>query len=165
MCYICTNMPHSWPTEKLRQYLKDRYYAQRKLFISTLGGCCAKCGSTSDLEIDHKDPREKSFNIGRLWADKRINEALVELSKCQLLCERCHLIKSGKETTIRQDGTFKHGTTTGWMKKKCRCNLCAYAHREWHNNRNANRRNGRPGYKPRNVLVPVERVELSLYGI
>lgn len=35
---------------------------------------------------------------------------------------------------------WTHGTTYGWMKKKCSCGDCAAAKRIWHDRRNAKRR-------------------------
>lgn len=137
--------------------MKDRYEAQRKLFLDTLGGKCAKCGLTDELQIDHRDPANKSFNVGRLWGESRIHLAFAELKKCQALCGNHHREKSAVENTKRlmekyrqingPDG-FRHGTLYGWLKKKCQCDPCMKSKRAWHDKRNAKRRMG-IGYGPR----------------
>lgn len=141
----------SWSKEQICQYMKDRYAAQRQLFISHLGGSCNQCGSVKHLEIDHVDPKNKSFSIGRLWAEKRLGQAFVELKKCQLLCHDCHMTKTAIEASVRQSGKFKHGTIYGFMKAHCECTECVKKKRLWHDARNRKRRNGRPGYRARNV--------------
>lgn len=55
-----------------------------------LGGKCAGCGTTDDLDVHHKNPDEKSFAISRFWsiAWERL---IPELSKCELRCRNdCH---------------------------------------------------------------------------
>lgn len=153
----------SWSKEKMNAYLLARYYAQRKLFISMLGDKCSKCGTTIDLEIDHIDPTKKSFAVGRLWAEKKLPEALEELKKCQLLCHLHHQEKSREDLRqaanrryVIQNGKdgFRHGTLYGFINKKCKCAICLKAQREFYDMRNKKRRVG-PGYGPRVVVVPV----------
>lgn len=69
--------------------LQRRAYA-----LEFLGGKCAVCGSTENLEIDHKDPTQKSFPISRPPSEKAFRK---ELTKCQLLCHTCHSKKSAQE--------------------------------------------------------------------
>lgn len=102
--------------EYMREYMKE-YSAKRRLkAIEVLGGCCAVCGSSEDLEIDHIDPATKSFTIAKGW-HHAWSKILVELAKCQLLCNPCHIEKS------RTDNGVEHGGgLTG--KRNCRCDLC-----------------------------------------
>jgi 5-methylcytosine-specific restriction endonuclease McrA len=90
-----------------------------------LGGVCS-CGSTDRLEFDHIDPSTKKFTVGRLMS---YSEAAVleELKKCQLLCFKCHRKKTAEEQRGREPvnkGKWRHGTTTSYMAKKCRCDEC-----------------------------------------
>jgi HNH endonuclease. len=77
---------------------------RRPYALEFLGGHCAVCGSTENLEIDHVDPETKT---PRLRARGRHIEYLPyalfieELEKCQLLCFRCHVDKSARERAIR----------------------------------------------------------------
>lgn len=133
------------------EYLIDRYRTQRNDFIATLGDQCVKCGSTEALEMDHIDPKTKSFTISALWALKDLPMVYDELKKCQLLCEPCHREKSAREASERLEGTWRHGTQYGWQKKKCRCDECGPLWRKFNDDRNAERRrpDGRGPYRPR----------------
>lgn len=61
--------------------------------IDLLGGKCADCGRTDTLEFDHVDRTIKSFDIGPCYS-LPLAELLEELKKCQLLCRKCHKIKT-----------------------------------------------------------------------
>lgn len=100
-----------------RKYDLERYYARRREAEVFLGGNCAGCGETHNLQFDHIDPSTKSFNVSRMWGLSK-DKFWSELKKCQLLCEECHKTKSNEEQR-----TDKHGT---WAmhKRGCRCNEC-----------------------------------------
>jgi hypothetical protein len=72
----------------------------REILIEKLGGKCVECGCTETLEFDHIDPSTKSFNISAGYhKPKEVLEE--ELSKCQLLCNKCHIEKSKKDLKFR----------------------------------------------------------------
>jgi len=72
----------------------------REILIEKLGGKCVECGCTETLEFDHIDPSTKSFNISAGYhKPKEVLEE--ELSKCQLLCNKCHIEKSKKDAKFR----------------------------------------------------------------
>lgn len=79
--------------EYMRLYNNNRYNDFKKFVIEYLGGCCSKCGSTNNLEIDHIDPSKKLFTIAKKWNTNK-NIIIEELNKCQLLCDNCHHKKS-----------------------------------------------------------------------
>lgn len=152
--------------EKLRVYLISRYNEQRRLFIAFLGGVCAKCGSTDQLTIDHIDPAQKSFDVSALWGKKNLDSVLDELRKCQLLCGSCNRDKTASDLSriglerhkaLYPDG-IHHGTMTGWMKKKCICELCSANKWAWHDRRNAARRKpgGKGQYRTRRLAKVAE---------
>ena len=64
-------------------------------------GPCVKCGSSKNLEVDHRDPKKKVHHSIWTWSDKR-REA--ELKKCQVLCRKCHKKKSSEECRRRMLG-------------------------------------------------------------
>lgn len=64
--------------------------------LDELGGQCARCSSTENLEFDHIDPRTKNFNIAE-GLGRRLDSLLEELKLCQILCRRCHIAKSREE--------------------------------------------------------------------
>lgn len=104
--------------EQVREYHRRYSRKRRGAIIDYLGGKCVECGTAERLEFDHIDPEQKSFDIkaNLTLSNPEVRE---ELEKCQLLCYDCHRAKSARE----KEG-FTHGTTYGWMKAKCRCQLC-----------------------------------------
>lgn len=57
-------------------------------------GPCQQCGSTRDLQVDHKEPGKKIAHRIWSWSAERL---AAELSKCQVLCRRCHERKTALE--------------------------------------------------------------------
>jgi hypothetical protein len=88
------------------------------------GKCCVWCGSVERLELDHIDPSQKESHKIWGWSEVRRN---AELSKCRVLCHRCH--------KQRSDGQMRkpliHGTLTTYMSHKCRCTQCRGANNEY----------------------------------
>ena len=58
------------------------------------GKSCGNCGSTDKLELDHINPKTKISHNVWTWSEENRNN---ELKKCQVLCRRCHQIKTAKE--------------------------------------------------------------------
>ena len=109
--------------EYMASYMLKRYHIRRNNAIEPLGGKCVLCGSSENLELDHKDPKDKAFSLAKLWSCAE-PKYLEEIAKCQLLCRTCH-----EEKTINDLG-FKrakgnHGTIS--THRYCRCNLCKEA--------------------------------------
>jgi hypothetical protein len=108
----------------MRIYMRDRYYARRAQAIRGLGGKCARCPSLDRLEIDHIDPKQKSFNISRVLAGGSATKLAAELAKCQLLCTACH----AKKTLLdKGQSPATHGSITMYKFHKCRCDECRRA--------------------------------------
>lgn len=56
---------------------------------------CIRCGKKYPpyvMDYHHRNPKEKSFSIGRFWRRKSKKLLLNEISKCDLLCANCHRI-------------------------------------------------------------------------
>lgn len=100
--------------EYQRIWIADR----RKAFFA--GKCCAKCGSTYRLELDHTDPAQKVSHRIWSWSAKRRNE---ELAKCQVLCCDCHL-----EKTVSESQTARCGDASMY-RRGCRCDRCKFSQR------------------------------------
>jgi 5-methylcytosine-specific restriction endonuclease McrA len=96
--------------EYLRGYNKAGRQQRRAKLIEMLGGCCARCRATQDLEFDHIDPATKRFAVGssmsRAW-DELVEEAL----KCQLLCRSCHREKAVEDRPEPAHSYYPTGTT------------------------------------------------------
>jgi 5-methylcytosine-specific restriction endonuclease McrA len=101
------------------------YRAKRRQdWIDSQNGC-AWCGDKDGpFDIDHIDPSTKTIAIAIIWTRKKETRDL-ELTKCQLLCEDCHIIKSRKE----QETPVRHGTYFTGYHKGCKCELCMEAMR------------------------------------
>ena len=55
-----------------------------------------RCGATEKLDFDHIIPADKSYTIGSNITCFSLEELILEVDKCQLLCRPCH-IQKGKE--------------------------------------------------------------------
>lgn len=75
----------------------------RRLWATNyLGGQCAVCASTDQLEFDHVDKTTKNFTIAsRLTIAE--DALTLELDKCQLLCKDCH----NKKSKLEKQNTMK----------------------------------------------------------
>jgi 5-methylcytosine-specific restriction endonuclease McrA len=100
-------------------YQLARLRRNREAFFA--GKCCAKCGSTRNLELDHKDPAVKVTHLVWAWGEKRRK---AELAKCQILCSRCHKRKTAGERRARAQ---EHGASA-YRSGRCRCGICRKAH-------------------------------------
>ena len=69
----------------------------REILIEKMGGKCVECGCTETLEFDHIDPSTKSFNIAAGYTKPK-ETLLAEVAKCQLLCNKCHIEKTKKDS-------------------------------------------------------------------
>lgn len=84
--------------ENRKKWHRDYKKLRRQKIKDYLGGKCVGCGVTEDLQFDHLDRTQKKFNISKnvLMAWDKLTE---EADKCQLLCKRCHQLK----TSIHHD--------------------------------------------------------------
>jgi 5-methylcytosine-specific restriction endonuclease McrA len=80
----------------MKKYMKNRWNNRRKEAIEKLGGKCTKCGSTENLEFDHKKRAGKKFTLAD-FSSKNEKEFQAELKKCRLLCRPCHYERTGKQ--------------------------------------------------------------------
>jgi hypothetical protein len=102
----------------MREYMLKRYHRRRNHAIEILGGKCVDCSSSDQLEFDHADPKDKSFNVAKAFTSMAESKLWEEIYKCVLRCKSCY---SKKTRTI--DNAVGHGEgKTG--KKNCRCDLC-----------------------------------------
>lgn len=89
--------------DKLNRQRANELYRLRKRQRRTeylSDKACAVCGGVERLEIDHVDPSTKiSHDIWGWGESKRAQE----LSKCQVLCRDCHIVK----TVINRDNVHQ----------------------------------------------------------
>lgn len=79
------------PTKRSRQLAA--WHRNRRAWLDA-NGPCVNCGSSEDLQVDHKDPSTKVSHKVWSWSPVRRAE---ELAKCQVLCKECHKAKSARE--------------------------------------------------------------------
>jgi 5-methylcytosine-specific restriction endonuclease McrA len=116
------NMPRK-NQKKYNAYVMDIVRARRALWFLE-NGPCRHCLSFEDLEVDHIDPKTKVSHNVWTWAEaRRVNE----LSKCQVLCNSCHKIKTAGENRITNSRPLPHGTAAGY-RRLCRCAPCKKAY-------------------------------------
>jgi 5-methylcytosine-specific restriction endonuclease McrA len=84
-------MPYKNP--KQQNEYQRLWRAKRRKDWFDANGPCVKCGSFTDLELDHIDESTKVTHGVWSWSEKRRSE---ELAKCQILCKKCHLEKTKK---------------------------------------------------------------------
>jgi len=111
------------PTPVSRARALAKVLARRRQWLQD-NGPCRRCGSWHELEVHHRDPRDKiSHNIWSWRADRRA----AELLKCDPICQACH-------ATIH--ALLRH-KPHGWagFRRGCRCDVC-HAAMEPHRARN-----------------------------
>lgn len=109
--------------EYMRKYHLKRYHDIRDELIQYLGGMCWKCGRKERLELDHRDPKSKEFEVS-VFLSVSLNKLYLEIEKCQVLCQKCHIKKTLKEKGQKSaQGT--HGTLSSY--RYCKCVLCKRA--------------------------------------
>jgi 5-methylcytosine-specific restriction endonuclease McrA len=107
----------------MKNYMLKRYHKRRNEAIQKLGGKCVHCGDTTQLQFDHINPEDKIFEIANLCSISEEN-FWKEIDKCQLLCCKCHQIKTISDMGMKPaKGT--HGTLSSF--RYCKCTLCKSA--------------------------------------
>lgn len=109
--------------EERRIYNNNRYYKRKEKMFDILGRECAFCGASESLEIDHKDPKTKKYELSMIW-DKQWALIESELVKCQVLCKECHIQKTIKDFG-KNIAKGKHGRISSY--RYCKCDLCKEA--------------------------------------
>jgi hypothetical protein len=116
-------------------YMKNRRASRRSILINMYGASCRDCKSVEQLEFNHIDRSKKSFTLSGRGLDGNWDIILEELSKCELLCRPCHIVKTKiqyETKQIRQWNDKKseplvHGTARSYQEQKCKCNDCKLA--------------------------------------
>jgi hypothetical protein len=60
---------------------------------------CVDCGIDDAivLEFDHRDPKQKLTEIGRMIVNKRWQRVKAEIEKCDVRCVNCHRRRTARE--------------------------------------------------------------------
>lgn len=108
-----------------RDYFNNRRKERRKKMLLLLGGKCENCGSTKNLQFDHKNPKIKEFRISSKIDAPEIT-LIKEVKKCILLCDKCHREKTKASWDFGVNKP-KHGTIWFYKSRGCRCKKCKEA--------------------------------------
>lgn len=79
--------------DKVNATTRELRARKKQQLIEHLGGKCVGCGTDKDLQFDHIVRADKSFTIGQCM-HKHMEVLIEEANKCQLLCKRCHELKT-----------------------------------------------------------------------
>lgn len=98
-CLICEK-PFQWQKNSVCSTCRNWYrrYIVKTKCIEYKGGVCLDCNASDHdiLSFHHRVPNEKLFVISHNLHCKKWEELKVELDKCDLLCNNCH-IKTHKQ--------------------------------------------------------------------
>ena len=79
----------------------------------SVNGPCKKCGSAKSLQAHHRDPTTKVDHKVWSWRSERRE---IELAKCEVLCEKCHIALHAEATRKLHGGRAYY--------RGCRCEVC-----------------------------------------
>jgi hypothetical protein len=103
---------------KIKQQREDRKKPQRDLIYKLKDVPCSDCGErypTYCMEFDHLKKDEKKYLVSRmLHGSYSISTILKEVSKCEVVCCRCHRNRS----QIRINQIKKHNHTLRYQRNK-----------------------------------------------
>jgi len=113
-------MPESFEKKNIRNKLRRSEWIAKN-------GPCSYCKTWDNLEVDHIDPSTKEHRISQIW-QRSESVRNYELSKCQVLCNLCHIEKSTNEQ--KKNKPVTHGSYKYYRKDGCRCDVCVAANRK-----------------------------------
>lgn len=78
----------------MSEYSK-RHRAKIREYVASfkVGKSCLYCGESHPacLDFHHRDPSEKSFEVGAAHENNRSRESILrEVAKCDIVCRNCH---------------------------------------------------------------------------
>lgn len=76
---------------------------------------CIDCGEQDStvLQFDHRNPDEKSGNVGNMAKTAKFDELVAEVEKCDVRCANCH-----HKRTSEQKGWWRQQYVAGWNLSK-----------------------------------------------
>jgi 5-methylcytosine-specific restriction endonuclease McrA len=112
-------MPYKDPGRQ-REYVRNWLAKRREEWFADKA--CVRCGTTSNLQLDHVDAATKVSHRIWSWSQERRD---AELAKCQVLCQPCHEKKTKQAgENWNKTNAFRHGSHAMYRTHGCRCDLC-----------------------------------------
>jgi hypothetical protein len=100
--------------EERTERSKRHHRGRKSELVQYKGGKCMDCGGVFPdcvYDFEHRDPFDKSFNIGQKL-HRPMEELKSEADKCDLLCSNCHRIRTFDNFLV---GKRK---SEGWVNRK-----------------------------------------------
>ena len=125
----------------MAKYMRERRAKRRLALLEYLGGQCKVCGTTENLEFNHRVRTEKSFTLSGRGLDTSWERLIEEADKCDVLCSEHHLEYTRTqyakgEIVPWNKGThipYVCGTARSYHATGCRCTDCRYAKKLYRN--------------------------------
>lgn len=80
---------------------RERLFEENSLLVVNFlkNNPCVNCSESNILvlDFDHKDKKDKKYDISRMLSSYKWNTILKEIKKCQVLCANCHRIKTAHQ--------------------------------------------------------------------
>ena len=85
------------------EYVRKSIAKRRKWYSKLKEHPCTDCGISYPyyvMDFHHRNPDDKSFQLGRGCFRNSKEKILKEIKKCDLLCANCHRIREYKDKAI-----------------------------------------------------------------
>lgn len=83
---------------KYKEINNHKRNLRKRRIYEHFGGCCVKCGSTDNLEVDHINPAHKKSK--QSFYAMGFDKVIAEEDNLQLLCHDCHKKKSHAQKQV-----------------------------------------------------------------
>lgn len=84
---------------KVSNYKKNKRNINKKFILDYLkNNSCVACGESDVVVLEFDHIKDKTYNISHMVGScKKIQDIILEIQKCQVLCSNCHRRKTAKE--------------------------------------------------------------------
>lgn len=92
---------------RLNGYGLEQIAEKRLLILSAKDRPCMDCGVQYPpyvMDFDHRDKKEKKFNLAAGHTRAGIELLLAEIAKCDVVCANCHRIRTWKKSLELLEG-------------------------------------------------------------
>ncbi len=114
LCVHCRRIRHHAGRNRDTTSERRKYLNQKKIDV----GKCMRCAFWDPehlylFDFDHRDPGEKKERVSQLWKHEVID---AEIAKCDLLCAKCHRLKTRDDSLKLSNFTEEEiQKTTAWI--------------------------------------------------
>lgn len=116
-------MPYA---DRAAQKAYQRTWIARRRALFFKDKACEWCGSTTELQLHHRDTSRKENHKIWSWGEPR---RLAEIAKCYILCRLCHQKAHAQARRVQAELASPCGTARSYWRG-CRCDACRTGVRE-----------------------------------